>query len=204
MLSKLNFGIHAKVIKKKTNEKEKVPPFNSVINIYIYSPTTNVHTKKRLEREMSKPSLSLRLTFLLSLSFTASSFPFFHKPSSPSTPKATPSDLLSILGPKPQSSKINPLIAQDLNSCLKFLVPFNPTSPKLRSRKCLTRRKELGLTKIGATNQREEDELIWWPPEPVLELARLAIDSGGDPAAIQRALDPTIITVSFFFLLGKW
>uniref|UniRef100_A0A2N9EMV5 Uncharacterized protein n=1 Tax=Fagus sylvatica TaxID=28930 RepID=A0A2N9EMV5_FAGSY len=144
---------------------------------------------------MSKPSLSLRLTFLLSLSFTASSFPFFHKPSSPSTPKATPSDLLSLLGPKPQSSKINPLIAQDLNSCLKFLVPFNPTSPKLKSRKCLTRRKELGLAKIGATNQREEDELIWWPPEPVLELARLAIDSGGDPAAIQRALDPTIITV---------
>ncbi len=61
----------------------------------------------------------------------------------------------------------------------------------------------MGLAKIGATNQREEDELIWWPPEPVLELARLAIDSGGDPAAIQRALDPTIITVSFFFLLGN-
>ena len=44
------------------------------------------------------------------------------------------------------------------------------------------------------------DELIWWPPEPVLELACLAVDSGGDPAAIQRALDPTMIAVSSFFM----
>ena len=151
---------------------------------------------------MGKASLSLRLTFLLSLSLTASSFPFFHKPSSPSTstPKATPSDLLSILGPKSQSSKIKPLVAHDLNSCLKFLVPFTPKSPKLRSRKCLTTKKDLGLAKIGASDQRVVDELIWWPPEPVLELARLAVDSGGDPAAIQRALDPTMIAVSSFFM----
>uniref|UniRef100_A0A7N2R129 Uncharacterized protein n=2 Tax=Quercus lobata TaxID=97700 RepID=A0A7N2R129_QUELO len=147
---------------------------------------------------MGKASLSLRLTILLSLSLSASSFPFFHKPSSPSTstPKATPSDLLSILGPKSQSSKIKPLVAHDLNSCLKFLVPFTPTIPKLRSRKCLTTKKDLGLARIGASDQkREVDELIWWPPEPVLELARLAVDSGGDPAAIQRALDPTVIAV---------
>jgi hypothetical protein len=49
----------------------------------------------------------------------------------------------------------------------------------------------------GARSHREEDELIWWPPEPVLELARLAVDSGGDPAAIHCVLDPTIIAVSF-------
>lgn len=49
--------------------------------------------------------------------------------------------------------------------------------------------------KGGDLCQREEDELVWWPPRPVLELARLAVDSGGDPAAIQRALDPTMITV---------
>jgi hypothetical protein len=48
----------------------------------------------------------------------------------------------------------------------------------------------------GARSHRE-DELIWWPPEPVLELARLAVDSGGDSAAIHRVLDPTIIAVSF-------
>lgn len=37
--------------------------------------------------------------------------------------------------------------------------------------------------------------MIWWPPEPVLELARLAVDSSGDPAAVHRALDPTVIPV---------
>lgn len=42
---------------------------------------------------------------------------------------------------------------------------------------------------------REDNELIWWPPEPVLELARLAVDSGGDPDAIYRALDPTMFPV---------
>ncbi|KAB1202192.1 hypothetical protein CJ030_MR8G007902 [Morella rubra] len=152
---------------------------------------------------MGKRSLSLRLTFLLSLSFTASyssSLPFFNKPSSTSsppssTPKATPLDLLSILGPKPQSSTINPLIAQDLKSCLKFLVPFTPTKRKMESRKCLTTKKDLGLRQIGGRSHGEENELIWWPPEPVLELARLAVDSGGDPAAIHRALDPDIINV---------
>ncbi|XP_059438594.1 uncharacterized protein LOC132171322 isoform X2 [Corylus avellana] len=147
---------------------------------------------------MGKPSLPLRLTFLLSLSLTASyssSLPFFNKPSSPSTPKATPLDLLSLLGPKTKSSTINPFVAQDLKSCLKFLVPFTPAKAKIKSRKCLTTRRELGPIQIGARSRREEDELIWWPPEPVLELSRLAVDSGGDPAAIHRALDPTIITV---------
>ncbi|KAG6701378.1 hypothetical protein I3842_08G163100 [Carya illinoinensis] len=156
---------------------------------------------------MGKCSLSMRLTLLsLSLSLTASfssSTPFFHKPSSTSlpsspssTPKATPSDLLSLLGPKSQSSTIDPLIAQDLKSCLKFLVPFAPANPKMDYRKCLTMRKDLGSSQFGGRSRREENELIWWPPEPVLELARLAVDSGGDPAAIHRVLDPTIIAVS--------
>ncbi|KAK4339670.1 hypothetical protein RND71_041132 [Anisodus tanguticus] len=41
----------------------------------------------------------------------------------------------------------------------------------------------------------EENELIWWPPAPVMELARLAVDSGGDTASIQRTLNPTPIPV---------
>lgn len=41
----------------------------------------------------------------------------------------------------------------------------------------------------------EENELIWWPPAPVMELARLAVDSGGDTGSIQRTLDPTVILV---------
>ncbi|KAF7805091.1 ATP-dependent Clp protease proteolytic subunit-related protein 3, chloroplastic [Senna tora] len=145
---------------------------------------------------MNNPFLSFRFSLFLSLSLTASSSSalFFSKrsPSSPSTPTATPSDLFAVLASKPQSLAVNPIVAQDLKSCFKFLVPFSPNSvkldPTLRSPRRL-----LGLTKSASRSQREEDELIWWPPEPVLELARLAIDSGGDPAAIQRALDPTII-----------
>ncbi|BBH06533.1 hypothetical protein Prudu_018215 [Prunus dulcis] len=155
--------------------------------------------------QMGKPSFSLGLTIFVSLSLTASSYsissssscsPIFLKPSSLSTsPKATPSDLLSLLGSKSQSSTINPLVAQELTSCFKFLVPFTPNVNKLRPQK-YPNRKVLNLKQKGDLCQREEeDELVWWPPQPVLELARLAVDSGGDPAAIQRALDPTMITV---------
>ncbi|XP_062004192.1 uncharacterized protein LOC133721560 isoform X1 [Rosa rugosa] len=148
---------------------------------------------------MGKPSLSLRLTLLFSFSLTASysftpssSFPTSLKQSSPS-PKATPSDLLSLLGPKSQSSSVEPLLAQELTSCFKFLVPFRPNAKKLVPEK-FSGRKFLTFKQKGQ-REEEEDRLVWWPPQPVLELARLAVDSGGDPAAIQRALDPTMITV---------
>lgn len=49
------------------------------------------------------------------------------------------------------------------------------------------------------STEREENEMVWWPPEPVMELARLAVDSGGDPEAIHRALDPTVLLVSSYF-----
>ena len=52
---------------------------------------------------------------------------------------------------------------------------------------------------VGHRTESEENELIWWPPASVLELARLSVDSGGDPFVIHRALDPTIIHVSFLF-----
>lgn len=60
-------------------------------------------------------------------------------------------------------------------------------------------RRRLSLNRNGGRSRREEDELIWWPPQSVLDLARLAVDSGGDPAAIHRILDPTVFPVSFFF-----
>lgn len=45
------------------------------------------------------------------------------------------------------------------------------------------------------SQRQEENELVWWPPESVQELARLAFDSGGDPDSIYPALDPTMLTV---------
>ncbi|KAL7259551.1 hypothetical protein ACSBR1_005441 [Camellia fascicularis] len=157
---------------------------------------------------MSSPSLSIRFAFVVSLSFAASytssssssssssSFPPFSNflklnpspPYNPSTPKATPSDLLSLLGTPSQASSIDPNLAKELRSCLKFLVPFSPIP---RSRPLLR-----GLTdSIRRRKWNEENDLVWWPPAPVMELARLAVDSGGDPDAIYRALDPRIIPV---------
>ncbi|WJX80092.1 hypothetical protein P8452_63134 [Trifolium repens] len=145
--------------------------------------------------------LALFISFSVTSSSSSSSFPrtpLFSKlnalpssslSSSISIPKATPSDLLSLLGPTPQSKTVNPVVARELKSCLKFLVPFSPTnSEQLRHRK-LTR------TEFTGPNRRNQNDMIWWPPESVLELARLAVDSGGDPAAIHRLLDPTVIPV---------
>nr|XP_025603692.1 uncharacterized protein LOC112695540 isoform X2 [Arachis hypogaea] len=141
---------------------------------------------------MNNPSLALRFTLFVSFSLTASSFPqlpFFSKPAS--TPKAKPSDLLSLLSSKSQSLTVDPLVARDLNSCLKFLVPF---SPEPRHRKLAS------ATLIGSNRREKDDRLIWWPPQPVLDLARLAVDSGGDPSAIHRLLDPSVILHRFLTL----
>ncbi|KAK3029987.1 hypothetical protein RJ639_038086 [Escallonia herrerae] len=154
---------------------------------------------------MGFPSLSIRLAFVISFSVaasyttTSSSFPL--KPLSFSTtnppqpkpkpkPRASASDLLALLGPPQQASTINAKEARQLRSCFKFLVPFSscPPGPHSETRRALSSRPNC--------EQDEVDELVWWPPAAVAELARLAVDSGGDPGAIQRALDPTMIIVS--------
>ncbi|CAN1783953.1 hypothetical protein LINPERHAP1_LOCUS16439 [Linum perenne] len=137
-------------------------------------------------------SLSFSLVVLLSISLTSSSpsriFLKSRSPSRPSFPKATPSDLLSVLGSPSQSSRVNPLVSQELRSCLKFLVPFSRLPIDSSSRRSL-RSERLN------DRREEENQLVWRPPEPVLELARLAVDSGGDPDSIHRALDPAVIRV---------
>ncbi|XP_062084821.1 uncharacterized protein LOC133790975 [Humulus lupulus] len=155
---------------------------------------------------MAKSSLSLQFTIIFSLSlsaacsFSSSSSPLsrlksFSLPSSPSkAPKATPSDLLTLLGDRRCSSTVNPFVAQELNSCFKFLVPFTPNGIKTVPKSC-SHRKSLISNRNGGRTRREEDELIWWPPQSVLDLARLAFDSRGDSAAIHLALDPTVIPV---------
>ncbi|KAL5713030.1 hypothetical protein ACHQM5_015146 [Ranunculus cassubicifolius] len=132
---------------------------------------------------MSILSPSPKLIFLFSISISIS---LSNSSPSPRIPKASASDLLSLLSTKQQSSTINPYVSKELKSCLKFLVPFSPNS----SDKYSIRKKDL-------LNRREiaENELIWWPPSPVLELARIAVDSGGDPGAIHRTLDPTVLMV---------
>ncbi|XP_057465015.1 uncharacterized protein LOC130754778 [Actinidia eriantha] len=160
---------------------------------------------------MSRPSLPFRFAFLLSLSFTASystysssshsSSSLFIKSRSSSTnppsPKSTASDLLSLLGTPQQVASIDPKTAKELRSCLKFLVPQSPSRigpefPKPSLRRALTLESSDSVRNLSWS---EVNELVWWPPPPVAELARLAVDSGGDPDAIYLALDPTIIPV---------
>ncbi|KAK4744195.1 hypothetical protein SAY87_010507 [Trapa incisa] len=145
---------------------------------------------------------SLRFTFFFSLSVTASysiaSRSSLSRKSSPSPrskiPKATPFDLLSMFGHSDRCPPINPLVAKELASCFRFLVPSSPTaSGGGQDNKDRFIRQNLRWDRISS--RREEDQLVWWPPEPVLELARLAFDSSGDPDAIHRILDPSIIPV---------
>ncbi|XP_010546720.1 PREDICTED: uncharacterized protein LOC104818716 [Tarenaya hassleriana] len=144
---------------------------------------------------MVNPSLNLRFTVFLSFSLAASSFKLSASLSPSPAPKATAADLLSVLGP---SSAVKPIVAQELRSCLKFLVPFKPGKSGPESGRC-SLRNGLCFGEIDAVRRpsrfEEENELVWWPPNRILELARLAVVSGGDPDAIYRALDPKILQV---------
>ncbi|KAF6142614.1 hypothetical protein GIB67_015100 [Kingdonia uniflora] len=151
---------------------------------------------------MGRLSLKLMLVFSLSITVSSSSSFLLHRHyhhKSHSFPlksaKSTAKDLLSLLGTKDQASKINTQEAQQLKSCLKFLVPFTPnTSNVERIPRGRREAMEMGISS-GKSDWVIENELVWWPPEAVMELARISVDSGGDPAAIQRALDPTALPV---------
>ncbi|EPS61985.1 hypothetical protein M569_12807, partial [Genlisea aurea] len=107
--------------------------------------------------------------------------------SSSANPKATVSDLLAILGSPQQANSVNPKVAGELWSCFKFLAPHSRTADSGRSLR------SVGLSSIQ--NKDNVDELIKSPPPSILDLARIAVDSGADPGAIHRALDPAIIPV---------
>lgn len=164
---------------------------------------------------MVKPSVSVKFAFAaLSLSLVAaatttssSSFkpPLKLKPhsSTPSQsslslsssitkpPKATATDLLNILGPIEQSSSVNTQLAQQLWSCFKFLVPYGQLSTQSKSN-----RRALSSSGKSDDGDRENvEDRVWFPPPPVMELARLVVDSGGDPDPVHRALDPIPVTV---------
>lgn len=158
---------------------------------------------------MGYPSLSLRFAFVLSLSLAAShshsSSSPFHLTRTASSPvpsslpnlKASASDVVALLGTRQEASLIDVKEARQIRSCFKFLVPFSPNSIRSASGSWSIRRRLWSKEGDGRCH-REENELVWWPPEPVLELARLAVDSGGDPSAIHQTLDPSIMLVSFF------
>ncbi|KAL9233312.1 hypothetical protein vseg_008330 [Gypsophila vaccaria] len=110
-------------------------------------------------------------------------------PSPPPTAKATTADLLTLLDPTTRATaKVPPRVARDLWSCLKFLVPHRPTSGY-----AVSNRRSMAVVGGGRrlSDRVEEDELVWFPPEAVFELARLSFESGGNPDVVYLALDPT-------------
>ncbi|KAM0922220.1 hypothetical protein ACQ4PT_006318 [Festuca glaucescens] len=145
------------------------------------------------------PPLSLKLAFAVSLSVSfavsccsSSPLPSSAAPKSPPpSPQAVAADLLSLLAGPSAAARVPAGEASRLRSCLRFLAPVNPATvsrdyPWRNSRKVLLE---------GRDAADEADEMVMWPPAPVMELARLAVDSGGDPGAIHRMLDPTMLPV---------
>ncbi|URD90780.1 hypothetical protein MUK42_27258 [Musa troglodytarum] len=103
------------------------------------------------------------------------------KAASSSSSRTAAAHLLALLGSAHDARKVPASEASELRSCLRFLVPFSSSTP-------VKENKHLRL-------RHDADDMVWWPPEPVMELARLAVDSGGDPSVIQMALDPTPLPV---------
>ncbi|KAL5197849.1 hypothetical protein ABZP36_001361 [Zizania latifolia] len=142
------------------------------------------------------PLLSLKLAFTVSLavSFSISCVSSSRSgsaasPSPPPSPQAVAADLLAVLAGPRGAARVPAAESARLRSCLRFLSPVQPVaaeSPSWRaSRKIL----------LGGCDAAKADAMVMWPPAPVMELARIAVDSGGDPGAIHRALDPTMLPV---------
>lgn len=142
------------------------------------------------------PSISLKLTFAVAFSLSLAAFsssrnvhfvPKISLKSSLSSsspyPRDLAADILSLLGSQRDAARIPVEEADEIRSCLRFLAPFVNLPERPNRRELLA-------------DIEEEDEMVRWPPPPVMELARLAVDSGGDPASIQRSLDPTVLKVS--------
>ncbi|CAI9283383.1 unnamed protein product [Lactuca saligna] len=164
-------------------------------------------------------SLPLKIAFIISFYLTASSSsyspptsnPRYHSISipkviskKPSTTTATAGDIHTLLGTPQQVASVDPQVVVELQSCFKFIIPFNPTT-NTPPDYCfnLINRLSQSLTESGIRFPRHtlndaesyQNELIWSPPAPMLEIARLAFDSGGDLGSIQGTLDPTMIYI---------
>ncbi|RLN34149.1 uncharacterized protein C2845_PM03G15910 [Panicum miliaceum] len=146
------------------------------------------------------PALSLKLAVAVAIVVSCfATFPSAAHASATArpSPQALAADLLAVLGGPRTASSVPAAEATRLRSCIRFISPASRATSKVSSwqgRGGATSRKVLlGGRRAGAA---EADGLVMWPPAPVMELARLAVDSGGDPGAIQRALDPTMLPVS--------
>ncbi|KAK3128006.1 hypothetical protein QOZ80_7AG0581380 [Eleusine coracana subsp. coracana] len=139
-----------------------------------------------------KLALAISLAVSFSFSCCASSSSATSPSPPPPSPRAVAADLLAVLAGPRAAARVPAAEATRLRSCLRFLSPVGPAAPKAaRSWRGGSSRKVL----LEGCDAADADEMVMWPPAPVMDLARLAVDSGGDPGAIHRALDPTMLSV---------
>ncbi|CAN6468913.1 unnamed protein product [Victoria cruziana] len=173
----------------------------------------------------SFPLFSVKVAFALSLSFSLSQsllvipssfLPPSHRRGgngdvvpSRSAPRHSnratiAADLVSLLGSEQEACRVDAEVARELRSCLRFLAPLSKDTRLLeaadRGSFPLPTRRKPGENQSWLWREQRRldqaiDQLVRWPPSSVMDLARLAVDSGGDPAAIQMWLDPTMYPV---------
>ncbi|XP_057817839.1 uncharacterized protein LOC131030902 isoform X1 [Cryptomeria japonica] len=93
--------------------------------------------------------------------------------------------LVALLGSEEEARNLEPDLAREMLSCLRFLVPHAVSLPEASSM-----RRGFKSRKVMMHDKRI-NELIWWPPSPVMDIARSAVEWGADPAVIHRALNST-------------
>ncbi|KAL6657170.1 hypothetical protein ACP70R_004950 [Stipagrostis hirtigluma subsp. patula] len=145
------------------------------------------------------PPLSLKLAVVavsLAVSCCASSSSSLsaHAPAASQSPRAVAADLLAVLAGPRAAARVPAAEAARLRACIRFL---SPVPARLGDSTAAAASWRGGARKalLEGCDAAEADEMVMWPPAPVMELARLAVDSGGDPGAIHRALDPTVLPV---------
>lgn len=113
-------------------------------------------------------------------------------------PAKIAANLVALLGSEEDARSVDPDLAQELLSCLRFLVPrvesrrgFEFRNGEISDGNVETRRSFSSRKWLAVAQDERVKKLIWWPPAPVMELARSAVEWGGDHSVIERALNST-------------
>jgi len=111
-------------------------------------------------------------------------------------PAKIAANLVALLGSEEEARSVDPDLAEELLSCLRFLVPrvvsrrgFESRDVKISYGIEETRQGFESPKWMAAVQDESVNNLIWWPPTSVMELARSAVEWGGDHSVIERALN---------------
>lgn len=113
-------------------------------------------------------------------------------------PAKIAANLVALLGSEEEARSVDPDLAKELLSCLRFLVPrvvsrrgFEFRDGEIKNGIVETRRGFEFRKWMAKVQDERVNKLIWWPPTSVMELARSAVEWGGDHSIVERALNST-------------